>query len=127
MEFLLRICTRHRLAIAAIVIGSLYGAALLQSYPRQWVGHWRYPPQKGLSAGGAEILQLQEQRDSARLLRRHARIRALLAQAWAEGFDVDALQRKADVALSLNDESHRAQAVKMLMEVEMSIPRAKQR
>ncbi len=125
MEFLLRICTRRNLAIATISIGFLYCAARLQSYPRQWYRHWRYAPQQGLTAGGKEILELKEKKDSARLLRHHERILALLAQARTEGFQVDALERKAAVALNLNDERHRPQAVKILTEVGMSIPQKK--
>ncbi|HAM35879.1 MAG TPA: hypothetical protein DEB40_08430 [Elusimicrobia bacterium] len=125
MEFLLRVCTRRNLVIAAATVAAVLAAERLQQYPRQWVQRWLYPPQKSASAGGDEIMALKERRESAQLRRRYLKLMDLLRQAQAQGFSVEILRRKADVALTLNDARNRAAAVKILVEVEMKIPRPK--
>jgi len=125
MEFLLKVCTRRNLIIAAALLGLIFAADHLQRYPRQWYRAWRYPPQKGASPGGDEIMALKDKTDSARLVRRYDRVMSLLAQAQAENFAVDALERKAAAALQLNNARYRPHAVRILVEVEMDIPRKK--
>jgi len=125
MELLLKVCTWRNLALAAATVAFLYGAGRVQKYPRRWYRGWRYPPQGHAAPAGDEIMMLKEKRESAELGRRHQRVLALLARAEAEGFDVSALRRKADMALPLDSARSRRKAVLLLAEVELDVPHKK--
>jgi hypothetical protein len=125
VELLLKICTWRNLTLAAVAVAAIYSAGRLQEYPRRWYRDWRYPPQGNASAAGDEIMLLKEKRETADLMRRHEQVMALLSKAEADGFDVSALRRKADMALQLNSARYRRKAVLMLAEVELDVPRKK--
>ena len=125
MELLLKVCTWRNLALAAAAGAFLYAAGRVQEYPRRWYRGWRYPPQGNAAPAGDEIMMLKEKRESAELSLRHQKVLATLAQAEAEGFDVSALRRKADMALQLDSARYRRKAVLLLAEVELEAPRKK--
>ncbi len=125
MELLLKICTWRNLVLAVLAAGAFSLAVRFQSYPRRWISAWRYPPQGGAPAAGAEIMKLKEQREAAGLERRYQRIQELLAQAESEGFDVSAMRRKAEAARQGEGEPARRRAVSSLAEVELAIPHKK--
>lgn len=127
MELFLRICTWRNWVLAAAAGAMFFAAGRLQKYPRRWLAERRYPPQRGTVPGGDEIVRLEEKRESDQLRRRGERVLALLTQAEAEGFDVSALRRKTAAALQLDDARYRRQAVRMLAEVELAVPRRKAR
>jgi hypothetical protein len=125
VELLLRLCTWRNLGLTAAVAAVICSAVRMQEYPRRWVSSWRYPPQGSAGAEGAEIMRFKEKRDSDGLARRHERVLALLSKAETDGFDVSALRSKADVALQLNSARYRRQAILMLAEIELDVPRKK--
>ena len=127
MEFVLKVFTQRNCAADLALFGLLCAAGRLQPYCGRWYRDWRYPPQKSASAGGDEIMALLEDRASSQLIRRHERVMTLLARARTAGFSVSLLERKADVAMKLNDPRNRAAAVKILAEIEMGVPRKRAR
>jgi hypothetical protein len=125
MEFLLKVFTLRNLLLALAAIGLVLAADNLQQYPRRWYHAWRYPPQRDSGSGGRDILEGKERREAAGLRRRYERVMAQLDEARRQGFQVGVLERKAEVALRLNDARDRPHAVKILVEVEMNVPRKK--
>ena len=125
MDLLFKIFTLRNMVILAALGVSGYAADYYQEYPRRWYREWRYPPQKGITPGGEDILIQNEKREAKAVQRRYERVTELLAQAQKDGFAVDKLRRKAAVALTLNTPQYRRQAVKFLVEVEMAAPRKK--
>jgi len=126
MDFIFKWCTpRNLLLSAGVAAGLVFAVPRLQPYPRQWVRAWLYPPQKGTTPGGDEIMRLALQRDAAAVTRRHQEVLALLAQAQADGFEIGALLREADVALQLNTPRYRRQALSLLAQVQAAVPRRK--
>lgn len=78
-----------------------------------------------MAAGGKEILDKLEQKQAQKILFRHRRISAKLDKARGDGFNIDGLQAKANAALTMNVPAYREQAIKVLNEVEMRVPRKK--
>ena len=127
MDWALRHVTAGKTAaflafMAAINIGFRYRLEIEQRVMRRL-----YPPQAGSNADGADILLGSEARESGKVEARYRRLRAQLDEAQAEGFNVDALQQRAEAALKLNMPNYRRHAVQLLTEVEMAIPRKRQR
>lgn len=127
MDWLLRHVTAGKTAVflavmAAINVGFRYRTQIEQRVMRRL-----YPPLAGTNADGADIIRDSEAREAGRVEARYRRLRAQLDQAQAEGFDVDALQHRAETALKLNTANYRRHAVQLLTEVEMVVPRKRQR
>jgi hypothetical protein len=55
----------------------------------------------------------------------YRRVGMLIGQARQIGFDVAALQARADLALTYNSPGRRSEASRILSEVEMAVPRKK--
>lgn len=127
MELLLRLVTPRNTA-AALGAALLLNAAWQLRFELQWrYNRMFYPPVAGVAPAGREILDEAEKREAARVVARHRRLLAELDEAATRGHDVRPLRLKADAALKLNTPSLRRQAVKVLTEVEMQIPRERRR
>ena len=115
--------TPKRVALALGACAFLRLAGVYWPYPVNWYRQWRYPPQGAASTAGQDILADNEKREAGKIEARYRRILAELQQARAQGFDTTALENKARAALSLNVKEYRNRAVRMLSEVEMSVPK----
>lgn len=124
MEILLRLVTRRNVLIAGSLAGLIALGIELQEFPRRWYHDRFYPPQ-GAAAGGKDLLQSQEARESRKIMNRYKRVSALLAVSKSAGFETAGLEAKAASALQLNTPGYREFAVKILSEVEMAAPRKK--
>lgn len=120
---LLDLLTPRRLALALGAVIGLKVLYLFGQYPINWYQQWRYPPMGGPTEQGQQILADNESREAARIEARYRRILAQLEQARAEGHDTAGLEAKARAALSLNIGAYRRTCVRMLSEVQMSVPR----
>ena len=94
-----------------------------RTYPLRLYREWRYPAVGAAPAQGSTILEDAQRREAGRIEARYRRVLARLALARTEGFKVDVLEHKARAALTLNTETHRRRALKLLGEVELAIPR----
>ncbi|OGR82164.1 MAG: hypothetical protein A3J74_07215 [Elusimicrobia bacterium RIFCSPHIGHO2_02_FULL_57_9] len=115
---------RNLLILAGLLLCLRYWFSI-ESFTRRWHNEWRYPPQSAMAAGGKEILDKLEQKQAQKILFRHRRISAKLDKARGDGFNIDGLQAKANAALTMNVPAYREQAIKVLNEVEMRVPRKK--
>lgn len=124
-DYLFNNLTPRKIVVSLLSLGLAALAARLALGPgRQAYLDWRYPPQKAADPAGQEILQEIADQEKRRIAAIHRKVAARLAQAKQEGFDVSALEAKADTALGLAGvPSSRVQAVRMLGEVELAVPR----
>ena len=81
----------------------------------------------GTTQAGQEILADVDRREAARVEGRFRRLQASLAQARADGFDVRDLEKTAEAAMALNNQQYRRRAVKILEDIELKIPRHRER
>ena len=129
LEWLLRVATPRNFAVAGVILAILALASYLDLY--QYVVQWNearlYPPQKASGLAGREILQSKQQREAATVARRYDRIMAGLEAAGREGFVVAPLAAKARAALKFNVPDYRIYATRLLIQVEMAIPRKRTR
>lgn len=125
MDLLFRVVTPRNLLILALVLGFTRLWPKIERYPRRMYREWRYPPQSGGTAAGQEVLDRLDRREAKRVEARFRRVAAKLARARTRGLQVDGLQAKARAALTLNVHAYRRQAIKVLIDVEMAIPREK--
>ena len=129
MEHLLRVVTVRNGLIAGIIIGALAMIDFfdLYQYAGQWVQSRLYPAQKNSGLAGREILQSKENRESAAVLRRYGKILDQLGAARREGFEIAPLAAKARAALKFNVAGYRIYATRLLIEVQMAVPRKQPR
>lgn len=122
MDWLVKYVTLRNL-IVVVVGGAILRFAVYHRHPAiYWVKRQLYPPQGAAPASGQDILADLDRQEAARVQARYRRLMAQLEEARARGFDVDALERKAQAAASLKPE-YRRQALRLLGEVEMSVPK----
>ena len=81
--------------------------------------------EKNLKAWEKQILDAAEERERQRVAAMHERILGLLAKSREEGFDVTRLEPAAAHALRLNVKQRRPEAIRILNQLEMDIPRKK--
>jgi hypothetical protein len=127
MDWMLRHVTAGKVAALIAFAAALNLGARYRPEIRQAVSRRLYPPLAGSNADGADIARENEAREAARVEARYRRLLAQIDQARAEGFNVDAQQKRAQAALKLNTANYRRHAVQLLTEVEMAIPRKRQR
>lgn len=125
LDFLLRYATPRNFVIAALLAASAAPAARLARY-----SYWRYqkalyPPVHAAPEEGGDIKQLLEKRESEKIEGRYRRVGGLILQAKADGFDVAALEDRANEALAYNVAGRREIAVQILNEVELAVPKKK--
>lgn len=125
MDLLFRVVTPRNLLILALLLGLARVWPKIEKYPRRMYLEWRYPPQGGETAAGQEVLDRVERREAKRVEARFRRVMGKLAKARTHGFQVGGLEAKARAALKLNARAYRRQAIKVLIDVEMAIPREK--
>lgn len=127
MDLLLRVVTPRNFLIAGLILGLVKLWPKIEKYPRRMYLESRYPPQRGVTAAGQEVLDRVDRREAKRVESRFRRVMAKLAEARARGARVDGLEAKARAALKINVPAYRRQATKVLIDVEMAIPREKVR
>lgn len=125
MDWLVKYVTLRNTVLLLVGCALLRLAAINYHRPLYWLQRRLYPPQGAAPASGQDILADLDRQENARLQARYRRLLAQLEQARARGFEVDALERKAQAAASL-DPKFRRQALRILSEVEMDVPRADQ-
>jgi len=125
MDWLVKLVTVRNTILLLLGCALLRLAVFNYYRPLYWLQQRLYPPQGAAPASGQDILADLDRQENARLQARYRRLLAQLEQARAQGFDVDALERKARSAASL-EPKFRRQALRILSEVEMDVPRARQ-
>lgn len=127
LNFLVRTLTPRNFVIAAALLASVFMLARLWNYPRSLYDRWRYPPQADVSRAGRDILEEAEKAQARKVSESYRSVLAKIEEARANGFNVAGLKEKAGVALGLNNPVYRRQALRLLTEVEMAVPRKKAR
>ncbi len=125
MDWLVKYVTPRHLMLLILLCMAAAFAFQFRGYPLQRYHQWRYPPQKGRTAQGEEILDSIEKQQSNRLRRKYERILTILSLSRAEGFEISDLEISAREALKLNVPGQRAKAEEMLYRIELDIPRKK--
>ena len=125
LDFLLRYATPRNFVIAALMAAGAAPAVRLARY-----SYWRYqkalyPPVRAAAEEGADIKRFLDKRESEKIEGRYRRVGALILQAKADGFDVAALEDRANEALAYNIPGRRDVAVQILNEVELGVPKKK--
>ena len=123
MNLLVKFVTGRNLILLLLLGLAIRGALQFGHLGTPHYMRWRYPPQGGASPQGLEILAENEKREAHRVEARYRRLLAQLGAARAEGFEITALENKAKAALTLNIAAYRRQAVTILNEIEMALPR----
>ncbi len=122
MDWLVKYVTLRNTILAVVAVGLLRLGAMYYHLPLYWLQQRMYPPQGAAPAAGNDILDDLDRREAARVQARYRRVLAQLEEARGRGFDVSGLERKAAAAAALNAK-YRRQAVRLLTEVEMAVPR----
>ncbi|MHB2027003.1 MAG: hypothetical protein ACYCPQ_10295 [Elusimicrobiota bacterium] len=125
MDILFKIFTPRKVIflIFLLLTASLwrrYGFHLIARYD-----DWRYPPVGHAAASGQDISAQLERNQALLVTAKYQQISALLDTAQKQGFPIDGLREKTDAALALNVSAYRRQALRLLSEVEFSIPQKK--
>lgn len=123
MELLLKLCTGRNFFMALAAVAVIRLGVEFAHYPLTYYNRWQYPPAGQTPEAGRQILADVERREAGRVEARYRRVLAQLEQARAEGFETRGLDAKARAALTLNTPEFRRQAIKILTDVEMAVPR----
>lgn len=119
--WVLRAITPRNIVLGLLLLGTVYAGIHYQHIPRRAYRQWRYPPSK--AAPDPAIASVLDKRESNRVIARYRKVSALIEESRANGFAVDGLAAKARAALALNRPGYRDDALRVLGELEMHIPR----
>jgi hypothetical protein len=122
MEFILGYLNLRGLLIAVVGALVVFVAVRYRSAPGQWYEARMVARDRGAAAFASDIAKDLDARESMKLKGLYRDVCAELAAAKARGIDVDALQRAADAAITLDAPGSRAFAFENLNRMRLAIP-----